>query len=121
MDDFAREEEEEYDSVGSSTSSDLGGAEEEPGANVRRKRTDATLRCSQLYWIPYKLHRISPIRPKICLLSSLGSSDCGRSPLLLALITDGNATDDSGIDSICCDSAVSPSGGSISFSTLVRC
>ena len=45
-------------------------------------------------------------------LSSLESSDCGRSPLLLALITDGNATDDSGIDSICCDSAVSPSGGS---------
>ena len=30
---------------------------------------------------------------------------------MLALITDGNATDDSGIDSICCDSAVSPSGG----------
>ena len=50
-----------------------------------------------------------------CLLSSLESSDCGRSPLLLALITDGNATDDSGIDSICCDSAVSPSGGSIDF------
>ena len=44
--------------------------------------------------------------------SSLESSDCGRSPLLLALIgSDGNATDDSGIDSICCDSAVSPSGG----------
>ena len=45
MEDFGREEEEEYDSVGSSTSSDLGGGEEE-GATVDRKRTETTLRCS---------------------------------------------------------------------------
>ena len=45
MEDFGREEEEEYDSVGSSTSSDLGGGEEE-GANVARKRTETTLRCN---------------------------------------------------------------------------
>ena len=44
MEDFGREEEEEYDSVGSSTSSDLGGGEEE-GATVGRKRTETTLRC----------------------------------------------------------------------------
>ena len=47
MEEFGREEEEEYDSVGSSTSSDLGGGEEEPASNVRRKRTDTTLRCIQ--------------------------------------------------------------------------
>ena len=46
MEDFGREEEEEYDSVGSSTSSDLGGGEEEGSANVGRKRTETTLRCS---------------------------------------------------------------------------
>ena len=45
MEEFGREEEEEYDSVGSSTSSDLGGGEEEGGANVGRKRTETTLRC----------------------------------------------------------------------------
>ena len=44
MEDFGREEEEEYDSVGSSTSSDLGGGEEE-GAAIGRKRTETTLRC----------------------------------------------------------------------------
>ena len=33
-----------------------------------------------------------------------------RSHLLMALLNDGNATDDSGIDSICCDSSASPSG-----------
>ena len=84
MDEFGGEE--EYDSVGSSTSSDLGVGEEE--TMNQRKRTD--------------LH-----------LNSLETSEYDgtmRSPLLLALITDGNATDDSGIDSICNDSAVSPSG-----------
>ena len=74
--------EDEYDSVGSSSSSDLGNE-----CETQRKS-----------------HQILS-SPETSLLGDSNS----RSPLLLAVITDGNATDDSGIDSICCDNAVSPS------------
>jgi len=74
--------EDEYDSVGSSSSSDLGNE-----CETQRKS-----------------HQILS-SPETSLLGDSSS----RSPLLLAVVTDGNATDDSGIDSICCDNAVSPS------------
>lgn len=100
MEDYAQEE--EYDSVGSSTSSDLGAGEDE--TRSKRKRTDAALTSME-----------ARSRRTDAPLSSLEAS---RSPLLLALVSDGNTTDDSGIDSICCDSAVSPSGGRINCSLL---
>ena len=74
--------EDEYDSVGSSSSSDLGNE-----CETQRKS-----------------HQILS-SPEYSLLGDSTS----RSPLLLAVVSDGNATDDSGIDSICCDNAVSPS------------
>ena len=76
--------EDEYDSVGSSSSSDLGNECE------TQRKSDQTLSS-----------------PESSLIGeSLGNC---RRPLLLAVLNDGNATDDSGIDSICCDNAVSPS------------
>ena len=73
MEDFGREEEEEYDSVGSSTSSDLGGGEEEGSANVGRKRTETTLRC--IFYASNDFMQNDSLatqhRPEIRLLSAL--------------------------------------------------
>jgi len=76
--------EDEYDSVGSSSSSDLG------------NECESQHKAEQILSSPE---------------SSLTGDglDNSRSPLLLAALNDGNATDDSGIDSICCDNAMSPS------------
>ena len=84
MGDYALED--EYDSVGSSSSSDLGNECE------TRRKSDQILSSPES--------------------SLIGESMGNRGPLLLAVLNDGNATDDSGIDSICCDNAVSPSGRS---------
>jgi len=83
MGDYALED--EYDSVGSSSSSELGNE-----CEIQRK-SDPVLSSPESSMIGESMSHL-------------------RGPLLLAGLNDGNATDDSGIDSICCDNAVSPSG-----------
>lgn len=87
VEDFSNEE--AYDSVGSSTASS--GCETE---------------CQN-----EKHSNILHVKSPSLALDTLGSDVQRRSPILmLAVINDGNTTDDSGIDSINCDSAMSPAG-----------